>query len=110
MLLSDIIPSIQPTPKTPIFSSIKKKAPTKPLLHKQKAVMDWDYKLPDPGIKAYNIPEKSRTRHESPCMSAFWRRIPIKINWVKVFELINDEAAHEEHDEKPEEEEEQCQY
>lgn len=43
-------------------------------------------------------------------MSAFWRRIPIKINWVKVFELINDEAAHEEHDEKPEEEEEQCQY
>ena len=71
-------------------------------------VFDINYKIPYPGKESYNFP--SGQSHTSPCMSAFWRRIPIKINWVKVFELINDEAAHEEHDEKPEEEEEQCQY
>jgi hypothetical protein len=68
-----------------------------------------DYKTRFPSPSYYNLESYTEKEQlESPCMSSFWRKIPIRINWIKVFSTIYQEnTIIEDHDEKPDEPEEE---
>ena len=59
---------------------------------KESIKLSTNYKPKYPGPEYYNLVNYStKSKHESPCMSSFWRKIPMRINWVKIFNTINQE-------------------
>jgi hypothetical protein len=55
-----------------------------------------DFQMKYPGKEAYNMEGVTRIKHESPCMSSFWRSQEIRQGNVR---------EETDRDEKPEEEE-----